>query len=113
MDVQVVDRTNRRQTQTPAHEAPPCALVIFGAGGDLTKRLVMPAIYNLCVSNLLPKNFVILGVDMAQQDAPTWAKGMHDFLEASLSRGGEGTAANEVINEAAWSHIAKNLSYLQ
>jgi glucose-6-phosphate 1-dehydrogenase len=93
--------------------APPCALVIFGAGGDLTKRLVMPAIYNLCCSNLLPKNFAILGVDMAQQDAATWAKGMHDFLEASLSRGGEGASANEVINEAAWSHLAKNLSYLQ
>jgi glucose-6-phosphate 1-dehydrogenase len=27
--------------------APPCAMVIFGAAGDLTKRLIMPALYNL------------------------------------------------------------------
>ncbi|HEY7887977.1 MAG TPA: hypothetical protein VIC29_07095 [Steroidobacteraceae bacterium] len=34
----------------PRREAPPadpCAMVIFGAGGDLTKRLVVPALYNL------------------------------------------------------------------
>ena len=28
-------------------QAPPCTLVIFGAGGDLTKRLLMPSVYNL------------------------------------------------------------------
>ncbi len=31
------------------HPAPPCTLVIFGAGGDLTQRLLMPALYNLSV----------------------------------------------------------------
>ncbi len=78
-------------TETPTAKkppvAPPCALVIFGAGGDLTKRLVMPAIYNLCCSNLLPKNFAILGVDMAHQDAAAWAKGMHDFLRSQPEPG--------------------------
>ena len=29
------------------HRAPPCAMVIFGASGDLTRRLLMPALYNL------------------------------------------------------------------
>ena len=52
----VVDRTNRRQTQTPAHQAPPCTLVIFGAGGDLTKRLLMPAIYNLAKDKFLSRS---------------------------------------------------------
>jgi glucose-6-phosphate 1-dehydrogenase len=63
MDVQVADRTNRRQTQTPAHQAPPCTLVIFGAGGDLTKRLLMPAIYNLAKAKLLSDKFAIIAVD--------------------------------------------------
>ena len=27
----------------------PCTMVIFGAGGDLTKRLLLPALYNLCL----------------------------------------------------------------
>src|SRR5215472_12864988 len=63
MDVPVVDRSNRRQTQTPAHQAPPCTLVIFGAGGDLTKRLLMPAIYNLAKDRLLSDKFAIIAVD--------------------------------------------------
>jgi hypothetical protein len=62
MDVQVVDRTNRRETQTPAHQAPPCTLVIFGAGGDLTRRLLMPAIYNLSKAKLLSDKFAIIAV---------------------------------------------------
>ena len=44
MDAPVEDRTNRSMTQRGGRKAPPCALVIFGAGGDLTKRLLMPAI---------------------------------------------------------------------
>ena len=41
---------------------PPCALVIFGATGDLTKRLVVPALYNLSRSKVLPKQFALIGV---------------------------------------------------
>ena len=44
-------------------QAPPCTLVIFGAGGDLTKRLLMPALYNLAGGGLLDEQFSILGVD--------------------------------------------------
>src|SRR3954452_15342546 len=40
----------------------PCALVIFGASGDLTKRLLVPALYNLAVANLLPERFAVIGV---------------------------------------------------
>jgi glucose-6-phosphate 1-dehydrogenase len=45
-------------TQTPA----PCTLVIFGAGGDLTQRLLLPALYNLSCWKLLPDRFAIAGV---------------------------------------------------
>ena len=50
------------QAKPPA----PCAFVIFGASGDLTKRLLLPAIYNLRSAKLLPENFVLIGV--ARQD---------------------------------------------
>ena len=43
--------------------APPCVLVIFGASGDLTKRLLMPAIYNLVNEGLLNEDFAILGIN--------------------------------------------------
>src|SRR5215470_16186547 len=42
--------------------ARPCAIVIFGAGGDLTKRKLIPALYNLAKGKLLPEQFAIVGV---------------------------------------------------
>src|SRR5688572_19365221 len=42
--------------------AGPCIMVIFGASGDLTKRLLMPALYNLACDGLLPKQFAIVGL---------------------------------------------------
>jgi glucose-6-phosphate 1-dehydrogenase len=45
-----------------AQPAPPCILVIFGGAGDLTKRLLVPALYNLEQAGLLPKNFAVIGV---------------------------------------------------
>ena len=46
--------------------AGPCAMVIFGAGGDLTKRKLIPAIYNLAKGKLLPEQFAIVGVSAEQ-----------------------------------------------
>jgi glucose-6-phosphate 1-dehydrogenase len=42
---------------------PPSVFVVFGAAGDLTKRKLIPALYNLKKQNLLPKKFAIVGVD--------------------------------------------------
>ncbi len=39
-----------------------CAMVIFGATGDLTKRLLIPAVYNLAAAGLLPQQFAVVGV---------------------------------------------------
>jgi glucose-6-phosphate 1-dehydrogenase len=40
----------------------PCCFVIFGVSGDLAHRLVIPALYNLSVTNLLPEKFCVVGV---------------------------------------------------
>lgn len=47
---------------------PPCLLSIFGAGGDLTKRLLLPSIYNLAFTKVLPDGFRILGIDKQDFD---------------------------------------------
>src|SRR5215813_8186165 len=50
------------------HERPappqtgPCVMVIFGASGDLTARKLLPALYNLAKSNLLSREFAIVGI---------------------------------------------------
>ncbi len=41
--------------------AGPCVMIIFGATGDLTKRLLMPSLFNLAKQKLLPENFAIVG----------------------------------------------------
>src|SRR5438309_4842782 len=40
----------------------PCVMVIFGAAGDLTARMLIPALYNLARADLLSKEFAVLGV---------------------------------------------------
>src|SRR5262249_24061256 len=47
--------------------APPCAFVIFGAAGDLTKRKLLPALYNLKAAGLLPRQLAIVGVARKQK----------------------------------------------
>ncbi len=41
--------------------APPCAMVVFGASGDLFQRLLLPSLFNLAVDHKLPDNFSLLG----------------------------------------------------
>jgi len=48
--------------QPPRKRPEPCCFVIFGATGDLTHRLVIPALYNLAASDLLPENFCVVGI---------------------------------------------------
>ena len=52
------------------HNCPgdPCTIVIFGASGDLTKRKLLPALYNLKVLRLLPQSFSIIGVAVSEGD---------------------------------------------
>jgi glucose-6-phosphate 1-dehydrogenase len=44
------------------HKPDPCSFVVFGATGDLTHRLVLPALYNLAAADLLPEKFCVVGV---------------------------------------------------
>ena len=45
--------------------AGPCVMVIFGASGDLTKRKLVPALYNLGKAKLMPKHFAAVGLAFA------------------------------------------------
>src|SRR6201987_3904743 len=110
MDVRVVDRTNRRQTQTPAHQAPPCTLVIFGAGGDLTKRLLMPAIYNLAKDKLLSEKFAIIAVDRTPKPVEAFrdylADGIRSFVSDTAS-----APATEPFDKEAWEVVANRITH--
>jgi glucose-6-phosphate 1-dehydrogenase len=87
-------------------------MVIFGAGGDLTKRLVVPALYNLSRTKVLPKKFVLIGVDLAVGTADGWRDHLHDTLESFV---GDPDAEFNVdrIDQAAWKRLAARMSYVQ
>lgn len=55
-------------------------LVIFGASGDLTKRKLIPALYELYIQLLLPKKFAILGVSRTELTDQLFRDRMREFL---------------------------------
>jgi glucose-6-phosphate 1-dehydrogenase len=98
-----------RRTAPPAD---PCAMVIFGAGGDLTKRLVVPALYNLSRTEVLPQNFALIGVDLAAGTAESWRDHLHTMLESFVGNAGAEFDIDR-IDGAAWKRLAGKMTYLQ
>ena len=63
-----------------ARQTGPCAMVIFGATGDLTARKLFPALYNLAKTNMLSRNFAIVGVARNDMKTDEFRKLMGDQL---------------------------------
>jgi glucose-6-phosphate 1-dehydrogenase len=68
--------------------ADPCAIVMFGATGDLTKRKLLPSLYNLRVNGLLPKDFALIGIARRPMDDDAFRAEMtediHAFAESPI-----------------------------
>jgi glucose-6-phosphate 1-dehydrogenase len=96
-------------TQTPP--APPCTLVIFGGGGDLTKRLLAPALYNLAGSGLLSDDLHIFGLDHNERTTDEW----RDDLTATMQSFTKDKTAEfhaDSIDAKQWGFIADRLTYV-
>ena len=82
--------------------AGPCAIVIFGAAGDLTKRKLLPALYNLKANGLLPKELAIVGVTRKEKS--------HEQFRAELSQDMR-AFATQAVDEALWGALRQGLYY--
>ena len=100
------------QTRTTLAPADPCAMVLFGAGGDLTRRLVIPALYNLLLSKTLPDNFALIGVDLAEGSVESWAQRLHEMLQTFIGNRSSDFDI-EAIDEAAWSVLVSKMVYIK
>jgi glucose-6-phosphate 1-dehydrogenase len=60
--------------------APPSAMVIFGATGDLTKRKLFPALYNLVASGLLPDEFAVVGMGRTEMSTDDFRRTLKDEI---------------------------------
>lgn len=104
---QLIECPARRQ----AKPADPCTMVIFGASGDLTKRLVVPALYNLARTKVLPEQFALIGVALSERTTENWRDHLYDMLKSFV-----GNAAAEFdvdhIDEAVWKQLAEKMTYV-
>jgi glucose-6-phosphate 1-dehydrogenase len=83
---------------------PECAIVIFGANGDLTKRKLLPALYQLAADRRLPANFAVIGTSRTPLDDQTFRAKMHDEVRQFLEGGN--------FDDELWTRFAGNLHYL-
>jgi glucose-6-phosphate 1-dehydrogenase len=70
--------------------AEPCVMVIFGATGDLTKRKLFPALYNLARDKFLPDNFAIVGVGRQEMLSDEFRDHMMADLKEFVGENGDG-----------------------
>lgn len=105
---QILHAPPRKQAKPPG----PCTMVIFGAGGDLTKRLLIPALYNLATTGLLPEQFKLIGVDLADLTAESWRDSLHKMLESFA-----GNAASESridkVDDQVWHRLTGQSDYIK
>ncbi len=83
---------------------PECALVIFGAAGDLAKRKLLPALYRLAYDRRLPASFAIIGNSRTPMSDDEYRQRMHDAVK-QFSEDGD-------MDEELWKRFAANLHYV-
>jgi glucose-6-phosphate 1-dehydrogenase len=86
------------------HPGSPCVMVIFGASGDLTKRKLIPALYNLAKTNLLSREFAVIGV--ARSGMST------EEFRQKISRDIREFATSPVVETDLWEWLERRLYYL-
>jgi len=85
--------------KTPENQA----IVIFGATGDLTGRKLMPALYNLFVQSLLPKEFAVIGYSRSEMTGD-------EFREASAAHVAKYSRTG--LDPEAWEAFAAHIDYV-
>jgi glucose-6-phosphate 1-dehydrogenase len=92
--------------------APPCIMVIFGAAGDLTKRLLVPALYDLVRAKRLPGQFRLVGLGTSARTTADWTQGLADMMnQAASGSGGEFNPGH--IDQAAWRWLTDRMTFLR
>jgi glucose-6-phosphate 1-dehydrogenase len=84
-------------------QAPPCTLVIFGASGDLTRRLLVPALCNLLRAELLPSGFGLIGVARDALDNDSFRRRLRERVME---------VASDEVSPTEWAWISERLHYL-
>lgn len=82
--------------------AQPCTLVIFGASGDLARRKLLPAVYNLALDDLLPAHFAVVGFSRTPHDDAAFRAEAREGIEKYSRR---------PLDPARWAEFEQLLYY--
>jgi glucose-6-phosphate 1-dehydrogenase len=99
----LVGTTLGAPSKSAAPAGTPCILVIFGASGDLTKRLLMPAIYNLACDGLLPDKFALVGIALDDLTTGNFRERMSAGIQEFNTRG--------KVDPEVWDDLVNRLHY--
>ncbi|WP_199680221.1 glucose-6-phosphate dehydrogenase [Xanthomonas sp. CFBP 7698] len=91
---------------------PPCIIVVFGARGDLTRRLVMPALYNLRRAGALGEQFAIVGMDHGDISERAWRSNMGQSMTQLLSSRDAEFQTDEFDTDT-WDWLRERMHYLR
>ncbi|APP78977.1 glucose-6-phosphate dehydrogenase [Xanthomonas hortorum pv. vitians] len=91
---------------------PPCIIVVLGARGDLTKRLVMPALYNLRRAGALGEQFAIVGMDHGDISERSWRTMMGQSMTELLSSRDAEFQTDEFDTDT-WEWLRERMHYLR
>ena len=83
----------------------PVTFVLFGVSGDLSWRMIVPALFNLHLDGRLPERFTLIGVDRREGD--------DQELRARLREGVDRFSRRKPTTEQVWQAFADNIGYLQ
>ena len=103
MSARLEVRAPQASAEPAARPASPCAFVVFGASGDLTRRKLVPAIYQLAKRGLLPERFAAVGVARREWNDDVFRVEMNVGVR-EFGRDG--------LDEALWSRFAADLHYV-
>ncbi len=84
--------------------APACAVVIFGANGDLTKRKLLPALYRLAYEQRIPPAFAIVGISRTPMTDDAFREKMRESVQEFLE--------NSEFDPELWKTFAQGLFYV-
>ena len=91
----------------PDEKAPPAhpnVMIIFGAGGDLTARKLIPALFHLCHNHLLPESFAVLGLDRLDLNDESFREHLVTQVRDHLGA---------AFDPEVWERLAQRIHYMQ
>ncbi len=91
-------------TEPSSPQADPCVVVIFGAAGDLTRRKLVPALYNLACTGCTSNHFAVLGVGRDEMS--------EDEFRAQMREGAAGSKEMGEFSDDEWENFAARLHYI-